>query len=185
MTEFFTFCFGRRCLEPIVRERRCTLVLQSNGNLPAPYLCNRIGCRNAAVPVWKRIRLRSTNCWGLVGRAYEINKKKSAEQIKFHKRLRPVFGDRVASLVWETHVEDYKVQRSEQSASLAIISRELACLRRAFNLAIEEELIEKVPRFSNSYRAGHAWRASWAWLNLLPSKALQELSAVVRTSTVK
>ena len=101
-----------------------------------------------AVPVWKRIQLRSTNCWGLVGRAYEINKKKLAEQIKFHfKRLRPVFGDQVASLVQECHVEDYKVQRSEQGASLAIISRELACLRRAFNLAIEEELIEKVPRF--------------------------------------
>jgi hypothetical protein len=84
----------------------------------------------------------------LVRRDYEIKKKKSAEQIKFNvKRLRPVFRYRVASLVRD--VDDYKVQRSEQGASPATVNRELACLRlrRAFNLAIEEELIEKLPRF--------------------------------------
>jgi hypothetical protein len=44
----------------------------------------------------------------LARRDYEINKKKSADQIKFHvKHLRPVFGDRVASLVRD--VKDYKL----------------------------------------------------------------------------
>lgn len=109
------------------------------------------------------------------GRDYEINKKKSAEQIKFHiKRLRPVFGDRVASLGPEFHVEDYKVQRSEQGASPANVNRELACLRRAFNLAIEEELIEKFPRFKLVPEADTRRRVEgiMSRLNLLPSKGL-------------
>ena len=81
----------------------------------------------------------SDTCWIWLKRDYEINKKKSGEQINLDvKRVRPAVGDRVVNFVRKSHVEDYKIQRSEQGASPATVNRELACPRRAFNLGIEE-----------------------------------------------
>jgi integrase len=84
----------------------------------------------------------------LVERDYEANKKRSIESVRIHvRKLRPVFGDRVATLVRKGHVEDYKAARQTDGVSPATINRELATLRRAFNLGIEEELIDKTPVF--------------------------------------
>jgi integrase len=105
--------------------------------------CQHCGARMKKNPV------RVGELLDLVVRDYEVNKKKSIEQIKIHiKQLRPAFGERVASLARKSHFEDYKAQRQGDGVSAATINRELAALRRAVNLGLEEELIDRVPRIT-------------------------------------
>lgn len=84
----------------------------------------------------------------LVLQDYRTNGKRSLEQVKLHieNHVRPAFGSKPANLVRKSQVESYKAKRQSEGASPATINRELAALRRAFNLGLEDELIERAPR---------------------------------------
>lgn len=83
----------------------------------------------------------------LVQRDYSINGKRSKYNVDLYinNQLIPALGARVANHVRKSHVEHYKAQRKAKGASEVTINRELAVLKRAFNLGIEDELIERKP----------------------------------------
>lgn len=74
--------------------------------------------------------------------------------------LRPNFGNMPASRFSSKEIKGYIAQRQEAGAANATINRELALLRRAFNLAAKEDppKVMKVPRFpklaENNVRKG-------------------------------
>lgn len=60
--------------------------------------------------------------------------------------LRAAFGRDRASDVTAAWIEDYKAERVAENRRPATVNRELAALRRAFRLAIEQERISHAPR---------------------------------------
>ena len=83
----------------------------------------------------------------LVQRDYEINGKRSKPLVDMYIRnqLAPKLGARIAEHVRKSHVEDYKSTRKKEGASEVTVNRELAILKRAFTLGIEDELVERKP----------------------------------------
>ena len=70
--------------------------------------------------------------------------------------LKEYFGDRKAHELEKAHVREYRKWRKEQKAKRnesicstcvanATVNRELACLRRCFNLAVEEKILKENP----------------------------------------
>ena len=67
---------------------------------------------------------------------YKVSGKKAlvwAER-RWRKYLKPRFGDLRARRLTTDHLNEYVIHRQGQRASNATINRELACLKRAFNL---------------------------------------------------
>jgi site-specific recombinase XerD len=75
-----------------------------------------------------------------------------AEQ-RVRKHLRPLFGHKRAPEITSTDVQAFIVHRKEQGAANGEIGRELAALKRAFNLAIHAEQITRKP-----YIPTFAWK---------------------------
>ncbi|MBZ5500501.1 MAG: site-specific integrase [Acidobacteriia bacterium] len=71
---------------------------------------------------------------------YEINDKKSLadlkRRIKLH--LAPVFGERRAATIKTSEIREYIGARRNEGAKNATINRELAIIKRAFSLAVNE-----------------------------------------------
>jgi Phage integrase, N-terminal SAM-like domain len=69
---------------------------------------------------------------------YKINGKKSLARIKLSlENLREYFSDTKASAITTTRMKKYISERQAEGAANASINRDLSCLRRMFNLAIQ------------------------------------------------
>jgi len=68
-------------------------------------------------------------------------------QLRIKKHLRPAFGDVMAAKLTTKHIRDYIEKRMKEAAN-ATINRELAIVRRAYNLGALEDppLVYRVPR---------------------------------------
>ncbi|HKA54224.1 MAG TPA: tyrosine-type recombinase/integrase, partial [Candidatus Binatia bacterium] len=78
---------------------------------------------------------------------YEVNSKKSLRcvKIKVNKHLLPFFGGKPAHNIKTADVRAFVDKRQAEGASNGEINRELAALKRMFNLALEAELITRKP----------------------------------------
>lgn len=78
---------------------------------------------------------------------YQTNKRKSLDRLEDSlTHLRDFFGGRRASEIVTTQVNTYKLQRQTQDhAANGTINRELAALKKLFNLGIEHEKVHKRP----------------------------------------
>jgi len=90
---------------------------------------------------------------------YRTNGKGSLEGVEYRlKHLLPMFGDFKAHEVGTDLVRKYIAMRQEEKASNATINRELAALKRMFNLGIEAEKIYRKPHIpmlqENNIRKG-------------------------------
>lgn len=64
------------------------------------------------------------------------------------KHLEPVFGSMKARDVKMSHIKQYCADRlAKDQAAPATVQKEISCLRRMFNIALEEELLDAVPAF--------------------------------------
>lgn len=81
---------------------------------------------------------------------YKTNGRKSLKdvQIKISRHLLPFFGERRRmSSITTTNIRAFIAQRQDAGASAAEINRELAALRRAFNLAVQAGRLISCPYF--------------------------------------
>jgi len=90
---------------------------------------------------------------------YQINGKKSLDKAKQTlKHLLPFFGDYRAHSIGTDLVRKYVSCRLEESAANATINRELAALKRMFNLGLQAEKIYRKPHIpmlqENNVRSG-------------------------------
>jgi integrase len=78
---------------------------------------------------------------------YEVNGKKSLRCVKtkVNKHLLPFFGGKTAHGIKTADVRAFVDKRQAEGASNGEINRELAALKRMFNLALEVELITRKP----------------------------------------
>jgi integrase len=83
-------------------------------------------------------------------RDYKIHGRKSLPELRAHLRaIRSYFSLDRTLAVTSDRIRDYIVHRQEQGAAPATINRELAALRRAFNLAVEAGTIAQAPKFTS------------------------------------
>jgi integrase len=68
-------------------------------------------------------------------------------QLRIRKHLRPAMGDVTAAKLTSRHIREYVAKRKKDAAN-ATINRELAIIRRAYNLGALEDppLVRRVPR---------------------------------------
>jgi len=91
---------------------------------------------------------------------YEVNGKKSLREvrIRLEKHLLPFFGGKRAHDIKSADVKAFIARRKDQKASNAEVNRELAALKRAFNLAMQAEQITRKPHIpmlaENNVRQG-------------------------------
>jgi integrase len=80
---------------------------------------------------------------------YKINERKSLVDLesRIRKNLRPYFGGRRMASVTTADIRAYITARKTAKAANASINRELAALKRMFNLAIESEVLPTMPYF--------------------------------------
>src|SRR5713101_4155618 len=78
---------------------------------------------------------------------YRVNGKKSLREvrIRLEKHLCPFFVGKRAHDITAADIRAFIAQRKKQGASNAEVNRELAALKRAFNLAMQAEQITKKP----------------------------------------
>ncbi len=70
-------------------------------------------------------------------------------QQRLEKHLRAIFGDRDATAISRRDITAYVDARLQAGAANATVNRELAIVRRAFKIGIEEEYIFKMPKVTN------------------------------------
>jgi len=107
---------------------------------------------------------------------YKVNGRRSAKSLarRIRLHLAPFFGGKKAHDITSTDVQAFIAKRLDQHASNAEINRELAALKRAFNLALKAERITRkpyIPRLEeNNIRQGFFERADFeAILARLPA----------------
>src|SRR5712691_11887912 len=78
---------------------------------------------------------------------YEVNGKKSLPwvRIKVKKHLTPFFAGKTAHGITTADVRSFITRRQKEGAGNGEINRELAALKRAYNLAIHDEKITRKP----------------------------------------
>ena len=78
---------------------------------------------------------------------YKINGRRSLpeQEIRLRLHILPAFGNRRAASIGPADIKKYIVKRLEEDASNATINRELGLIRRAFNLAIENQKVAAKP----------------------------------------
>ena len=116
---------------------------------------------------WKRrigIGVRDTitlnNLIQEVEKDYGLNGKKSADRIEFGKKhLIKILGENTPiEEITEQAIDDYKHTRKQENAANGTLNRELALLRRGFNLLRMQKRISQGPRISllaeNNVRQG-------------------------------
>lgn len=106
-------------------------------------------------------------------RDYEINERRSLKQVKIRidKHLRKSFAGRRAHQITTADISDFVEKRLSEKASNAEINREIAVLKRMFNIALQEGKIARKPYFKaklpeNNVRKGFFEHAEF--LALLP-----------------
>ena len=79
---------------------------------------------------------------------YRMNRKRSIVDVQRHVRLHlaPFFGRRRMAAITTADVRRYVARRQGEGAKNATINRELAVLKRAFTLAIAEDILPSRPR---------------------------------------
>src|SRR5438552_18203566 len=79
---------------------------------------------------------------------YRMNRKRSLVDVQRHVRLHlaPFFGRRRMAAITTADVRRYVARRQGEGAKNATINRELAVLKRAFTLAIAEDILPSRPR---------------------------------------
>ncbi|MBI3248855.1 MAG: tyrosine-type recombinase/integrase [Deltaproteobacteria bacterium] len=84
---------------------------------------------------------------GMIMDDYRVNEKKSLPDVERRIRchIRPFFGHKKAQEITTADVKAYCAKRQEEGAKNASINRELAALRRMFNLGLQAEKILKKP----------------------------------------
>src|SRR5207245_4911557 len=98
---------------------------------------------------------------------YKVNGKRSAKGVERRIRLHlaPFFGGKKAHAITSTDVQSFIAKRLEQKARNAGINRELAVLKRVFNLALQFERITRSPRIprleEHNVRQGFFGRADF------------------------
>lgn len=84
----------------------------------------------------------------LVEREYQENNRKTVKQIRQHrKRLAKCFAGKRAVEITVADILAFRAKRQAEGASNAEINRETSTLRRAFHLALEAELLVRMPHF--------------------------------------
>jgi site-specific recombinase XerD len=84
----------------------------------------------------------------LVQREYQENNRKTIKQVRQHrKHLAKCFVGRRASEITIADILAFRARRQTEGAANAEINRETSTLRRGFNLALEAELLFRMPRF--------------------------------------
>ncbi|MGE0821761.1 MAG: tyrosine-type recombinase/integrase [Candidatus Binatia bacterium] len=80
---------------------------------------------------------------------YQVNAKKSLAdvEVRIRKHLTPFFAGRRAHEITTKDVQTYIASRQEEGARRGTINRELAALKRAFNLALQAGQIVRKPHF--------------------------------------
>ena len=113
-------------------------------------LHRKLADRVAGVRATKGLPITVKELVGLVQADYEANKQKSAKRVaQSGAHLCRLLGSStLASAVDERTVNAYVLQRQKDGAADATINRELACLRRAFRLAVRTRRIERRPDFT-------------------------------------
>lgn len=92
-------------------------------------------------------RLYFDELWAGLERDYKNNGMRSIRMLAIRlAHLKPFFGMMRAVDITASKIEDYKHLRKGEQASNASINRELALLRRAFNLAVEQGRLNVKPR---------------------------------------
>lgn len=77
---------------------------------------------------------------------YKINKKKSIDRVKFSlNHLEPYFAGYSAPEITSDSINNYTIERLQEEAANATVNRELACLRRMFNLGRKYGKVGSVP----------------------------------------
>ena len=78
---------------------------------------------------------------------YRINGRKTISDVKIrlNKHLQPFFGDMKAHNITTVDVESYIAQRQTEGAANGTINRELAALKRSYNIALQAGRIYKRP----------------------------------------
>jgi len=104
---------------------------------------------------------------------YQVNGKKSRADVEWRIRchLRPFFGHKKAHEITTADVKTYIAHRQEERARNGSINRELAALKRMFNLALQAEKITRKPYIpsleENNARKG--FFESWEYERVLPA----------------
>ena len=84
----------------------------------------------------------------LVEREYRENNRKTCKQVRQHrKHLAKSFAGKRASEITVADILAFRARRQTEGAANAEINRETSTLRRGFNLALEAELLVRIPRF--------------------------------------
>jgi integrase len=103
---------------------------------------------------------------------YQVNGKKSLPwvRIKVEKHLVPFFAGRKAHDIKTADVEAFITKRQKERASNGEINRELAALKRAFNLALKKEQITRKPYIPMlpEHNVRQGFFESWEFDALLP-----------------
>jgi integrase len=94
----------------------------------------------------RKTPVKISELFDLVRSDYRRKGKRSLDTVEIHiKRLTPYFGDRVANLMRSPTVDEYIDHRQAEGASNATINREMAVLKRGYNLGLQKEIIDRKP----------------------------------------
>lgn len=141
-------------LDPMTKEVRKKMYRESTHSDrevdALKLLKNRIGQMASANFVGPRgDKVNINQLFARLLREYESNNRKSLNSIKHHlKHLDPFFGSIRAHYLTSDVVKGYIEKRQKGGASNATINRELAVLRRAYSLGLEDEVIQRKPYIS-------------------------------------
>ncbi len=111
-------------------------------------LQTKIGQRAEGKLVVGAHRITFDGLLDLVEREYQENNRKTIKQVRLHrKHLAKWFSGKRAGEIMVADILAFRARRQEEGASNAEINRETSTLRRAFHLALEAELLVRMPHF--------------------------------------
>ncbi|MEW6325755.1 MAG: tyrosine-type recombinase/integrase [Nitrospirota bacterium] len=118
-----------------------------NDKAARDFLKERLGPRPVSSAEAKRVTL--SDLLGQVLTDYRVNGKRSLPKAERNvKQLRDFFGEIKAQDVTTARIRDFIAHRQgakRKKISNATINRELACLKRAYSLAVREERLDRRP----------------------------------------
>jgi integrase len=86
----------------------------------------------------------------LLERDYALNERSSLKTSWQHtKPVIAALGDLEADTITTTMIEEYKMMRLHNGLARQTITNEVSMLRRAFNLALQQERLQRAPRIAN------------------------------------